>query len=323
MALQAGASHLARDVVWKRVRLRKLLWALAVVVLIAALGAGLLFERARQRAAALDVAARDYVEWIRGGDARASVELGAERRFAQALGVLDNAIERGAADDGVGRRVRSALASRLDAAELEPAAALRLDPSAWRCERATDCTRRDARGLSRALGDLNRALATRHKTLRLREAPLPLGGTPPPPLARPIPIQGSEQLASWLGTSAWGRLLRSRPPHVLDFPDGHHLALQARSGSVWAAAWTDQSPRRNVSRIAEVPAVECGDAQPLASDEPAPRCREVAVTAMVATRGGRVAVKLLRTDVSFVSELLLASADYGRTWQPGRARAVR
>ncbi len=44
---------------------------------------------------------------------------------------------------------------------------------------------------------------------------------------------------------------------------------------------------------------------------------------MVATRGGRVAVKLLRTDVDFVSELLLASADYGRSWQPGRPAAIR
>jgi hypothetical protein len=36
-----------------------------------------------------------------------------------------------------------------------------------------------------------------------------------------------------------------------------------------------------------------------------------------------VAVKLLRTNVDFVSELLLVSADYGQSWQPQKPRAIR
>lgn len=321
---RAGASlMLSSEVIRARQLLGKLLWALGVTAAIAALAAGWLFQRARQRTRALDAAARGYVEWIRAGDARASVELGAERRFARALGLPGATPAR---DSDTGHALRETLAARLTASKLEPAidpSELGLDDVSWRCDHASGCTRQDARKLARALGRLDRALAVRRAALHLQASALELGGAAPPPLARPVPIRGSDLIVSWLGTNEWGHLLRSRPPHVLDFPDGHHLALQTQGGSIWATTWSDAVPPRGPHRVAQVPLVECGHTLPLASDRPQARCSEVAITAMVATRGGRVAVKLLRTDVDFVSELLLASADYGRTWQPGKPRAIR
>jgi hypothetical protein len=302
----------------------KLLGAAGAVALVVGLASvGWQFERACDRSRALDAAARAYVDWIRAGDPRAGIELGAERRFAHALGLRGAALER---DGGSGDALRGALAARLQGAGLQPPfdpAPLLLDDASWRCDRANDCTRRDARHLAQALQRLDRALAIRRAKLHLSGEPLALDGAPAVPLARPVPIRGSRLIASWLGTNAWGQLLRSRPLHTLDFPDGHHLALQAHDGGIWATTWSDATARRGPERIAQVPSVECGPEEPLASDRAPARCREVAITAMVATRGGRVAVKLLRTDVDSVSELLLASADYGRSWQPGRAQAIR
>jgi hypothetical protein len=295
-------------------------------LVVAALGAGWLLQRSRERVRSLDAAARNYVEWIRAGDPRAGVELGAERRFARALGVLADSAEHDSWHSDAGRAIRRTLAARLATSNLGPTldpSALRLDDASWLCDPATACTRRQARELERALRRLDGALATRRAKLHLAGSALLLGGATPPPLARPVPIRGSDLVASWLGTNAWGQLLRSRPPHALDFPDGHHLALEAHTGSIWATTWTDSSPRRGPLRIAEVPPVECGREPPLSSERPTARCREVAITAMVATRGGRVAVKLLRTNVDFVSELLLVSADYGQSWQPQKPRAIR
>lgn len=291
-----------------------------------AIAAGWAFQQARQRARALDAAARDYVAWLRTGDRQAGVQLGAEQRFARALGVRPGAATRALAPDDDGNRIRHTLAARLAScpvAKQVDASALRLDDAAWRCNRTSDCTRRDARRLKRALRELDGALARERARLHLAGARLPLEGTAPPRLARPVPIRGSALIADWLGTNAWGHVLRSRPPHVLDFPDGHHLALQTRRGSVWATTWTDSTAPRGPLRIAEVPPLECGAVELTASDAAPGQCHDVAITAMVATRGGRVAVKLLRTDVSFVSELLLASADYGRSWEPGRPRSIR
>lgn len=323
MAPASDSTILGSDV--GRVRVTRLLWGIGTLSILAALAAGWLFERSRERVRGLDAATRAYIDWIRSGDPRSSVALGAERRFAHALGVLPDAGER-PSPGNAGARIRRTLAVRLAASRLAPtvdASALRLDDAAWRCDPASACTRRASQRLEQALRQLDRALASRRAQLHLAGTSLPLGGERPPALARPVPIHGSDLLATWLGTDAWGRLVRSRPPHVLDFPDGHHLALQARAGSIWASTWTDHTARRGPMRVADVPPVECRGNAPLASDRSPALCREVAITAMVATRGGRVAVKLLRTDVDFVAELLLASPDYGRSWQRGRPRAIR
>jgi len=312
--------HVVGDV--KTGRIGRVLCAVGAALAVLAIAAGWLLARSREQVRSLDAAARNYVAWIRAGDRRAGVELGAERRFARALGVLADSAQNDGANHIAGHAVRTTLAARLVAFNLDPSA-LRLDDASWRCDPATACTRRHARGLERALRRLDGALATRRAKLHLVGSALPLDGAEPPPLAQPVPIRDSVLIASWLGTSAWGRLLRSRPPHALDFPDGHHLALRAHAGSIWATTWTDSSPRRGPLRIAEVPPVECGREPPLSAERPAARCREVAITAMVATRGGRVAVKLLRTDVDFVSELLLVSADYGQSWRPEKPRAIR